>query len=118
MLAVGCFSSLSYHTNSQHKGCGKARILLSNHDSKDFLIYGYFLLQIEGGDEQVTLKHDQSVDLFLTSAAIESSKQRGMISKFAKLPTPTISIKVGCCTVFSLLFCFKLTRVNKKKSHF
>lgn len=54
----------------------------------------------------MTLGHDQSIDLFLTAVAIESSRQRGMISKFAKLPTPTISIKVSCHAVLSLLFTF------------
>ena len=59
------------------------------------------VLQLENKENQVVLEHSQSINLSYKEQYSAEFGASGRVSKFAKLPVPTISVKV--ITGYSIL---------------
>ena len=53
-----------------------------------------YVLQLESKENKVVLEHSQSINLSYKDQYCAEFGASGRVSKFAKLPVPTISVKV------------------------
>jgi len=72
----------------------KSSFVVYNMLGKNVCIQAGVVLQLENKENQVVLEHSQSINLSYKEQYSAEFGASGRVSKFAKLPVPTISVKV------------------------
>eukprot|EP00795_Rhopilema_esculentum_P010930 gene10930-19765_t len=89
------FSKAVYEEEASTEiGAEKSPFVVYNMLGKDVLIRTEEVLMCVNGQEQMTLEHNQSVSLTFKSSFSDVFAKSGRVSKYAKVPVPTITVKV------------------------